>query len=108
MKRQRTRLVAAHCRKEDLVIQAAEAAANTGAAAGGPDQAVYKRRPVDAVNGNWHVAEAYPLVRPRIEVVMIGEHAGRPLATPDVEATAGHDPVHAAAGPQHGGCGRPT
>src|SRR5919112_2503691 len=39
---------------------------------------------------------------------MVGEHAARPLAAPDVEATSGHDPVHAAAGAQHGGCGRPS
>ena len=39
---------------------------------------------------------------------MVGEHAGRPLAAPDMEATARHDPVHAAARAQHGGCGRPT
>src|SRR5262245_10478187 len=67
--------VATHCRKEDLVVQAAEAAANTGAAAGGPDHTVYKGGPVDTVNGKWHVAEAYPLVGPRIVVVMVGEHA---------------------------------
>src|SRR5688500_3194669 len=42
-----------------------------------------------------------------IIVVMIGEHAGRPLAAPDVEATTGHDPVHAAAGAQHWGCRGP-
>ena len=34
--------IAAHCRKEDLVVQAAEAAADAGAAAGGPDHTVHK------------------------------------------------------------------
>src|SRR5688572_27256116 len=100
--------VAADCGKEDLVVQAAVAAANIGAAAGGPDHTVYKRGPVDAVNGDWHVAEVNPLVAPRIVVVMVREHAGRPLAAPDVEATPGHDAVHAAAGAQHGCCRRPT
>src|SRR5687767_10281645 len=42
-----------------------------------------------------------------IIVVMIGEHAGRPLAAPDVEATTGHDPIHATAGAQHWGCRGP-
>src|SRR5687768_13395436 len=100
--------VAAHCRKEDLVVQAAEAAADAGATARGPDRTVHKGGPVDAVNGDWHVAEAYPLVRPTIVVIMVGEHARRPLAAPDVEATPGHDAVHAAARAQHGGRGRPT
>src|SRR5688572_16454907 len=106
--RANTGSVAAHCRKEDLVVQAAVAAANIGAAAGGPDQTVYKRGPVDAVNGKWHFAEVNPLGASRIVVVMVGEHAGGPLAAPDVEATPGHDAVHAAAGAQHGGCRRPT
>src|SRR5687768_2501166 len=100
--------VAADCGKEDLVVQAAVAAANIGAAAGGPDHTVDKGGPVDAVNGEWHVAEVNPLVASRIVVVMVGEHAGRPLAAPDVEATPGHDAVHAAAGAQHGGRVRPT
>ena len=61
---------------------------------------------VDTTGG--HVAQPRPLVGPRIVVVMVGKHAGRPLAAPDVEATPRHDPVHAAAGAQHGGHGRPT
>ena len=40
--RRRIASVAAHCRKEDLVVQAAGAAANTVPTAGGPDHTVYK------------------------------------------------------------------
>src|SRR5688500_18099200 len=97
-----TTSVAADRRKEDLVVQAAEAAADARAAARGPDRTVHKGGPVDAVNGDWHVAEACPLAGARIVVVMVGEHARRPLAAPDVEATARHDAVHAAASAQHG------
>ena len=42
MKRQRTGSLAANCGHEDLVVQAAEAAADLGAAARGPDQTVHK------------------------------------------------------------------
>src|SRR5687767_15332313 len=108
MKRQRTGSVAAHCRKEDLVVQAAVAAANIGPAAGGPDHTVDESGPVDAVHGEWHVAEVNPLVGPGIVVIMVGEHAGRSLTAPNVKATSRHDAVHAAAGTQHGGCRRPT
>src|SRR5688572_28765597 len=54
--------IAADCRREDLVVRAAVAAANTGAAAGGPDQTLHKGGPIDAVNRHGHVAEPYPLV----------------------------------------------
>src|SRR5687768_16017194 len=60
MKRQRTGSVAAHCRQEDLVVQAAVAASNIGAAAGGPNHTVHKGGPIDTVHGDWHVTEAYP------------------------------------------------
>src|SRR5688572_20325909 len=59
------------------------------------------------MNGDRHVPEACPLVGPRIVVVMVGKHAGRLLAAPDVEATQGRHPIDAAAAAQHWGCGRP-
>src|SRR5688572_8305829 len=57
---------AAHCRPVDLVEQAAEAAADLGAAAAYPDQTVDKGRPDDPVNGDRHGGEARPLVGPGI------------------------------------------
>src|SRR5688572_18993244 len=88
---------AADFRPVDLVVRAPVDAADTGAAAGDPDQLVDEGGAVDAMHGDRHVGEAGPRVGPRIVVVVVGEHAARSLAAPDMEASAGHHAVHAAA-----------
>src|SRR5688500_5257056 len=81
--------------------------ADTGPATDDPDPAVQEGRAVDAVKGDGHVAEACPVIGPGIVVLMVGGHAGHILSTPDVEAPSSHDPVHAAAAADHGGCTGP-
>src|SRR5688500_11456517 len=59
------------------------------------------------MNRDEHVAEALPVVGPRIVILVLGGHAGRCPTAPDVEAAQGHDTIDPAATAQHGGRGRP-